>query len=225
MSKELKKQIIFDWHKVFPALTIYSTNRLYKVLGCLVIGIELIKLPRVEKYRPHFVLYPLWKKNIKECLENPIMLGEFYNEKGLQFDIPYEKHAVYFKSTVESVKRQLPLSFEGDILVKEINTVLEKYTQTPPLNAVSNSYLQAKLKEMKLLINLYNNNVDEIQNIVQQIQTVNWDTNNFNYFGFNDYDWLNDLQNKINKRSDFLEQIHLNEKDKKIEQMKKSNII
>ncbi|MDR0546795.1 MAG: hypothetical protein LBG77_04320, partial [Dysgonamonadaceae bacterium] len=44
---------------------------------------------------------------------------------------------------------------------REINIALEKYAQTSPLNAVSNSYLQAKLKEAKLLINLYSNDVNK----------------------------------------------------------------
>ncbi len=49
-----KKKVAAEWQSSFPELTQYAENKLYKLLGPLIIGIELIKLPRSPKYRPHF---------------------------------------------------------------------------------------------------------------------------------------------------------------------------
>ena len=60
--KYIKKKISDDWGNAFPQLSKYTQNKYYKILGSLLIGIELIKLPRVEEYSPHFVIYSLfWK--------------------------------------------------------------------------------------------------------------------------------------------------------------------
>jgi len=68
--REIKEMVNEDWQKAFPQLTLYARNRFYKIVGPLVVGFELINIPRTEDYRPHFVCYPLWKNNIQECLRN-----------------------------------------------------------------------------------------------------------------------------------------------------------
>ena len=82
LSLKIKKEIFKAWQNAFPQLTLYSQNNLYKKVGPIIIGIELIRLPRTEEYRPHFVMYPLWKKDILTCLSIPIILKEYKNKKG-----------------------------------------------------------------------------------------------------------------------------------------------
>jgi hypothetical protein len=106
--KKIKDKINADWQEGLPLLSLYALNRLYRIVGPIIIGIDLIKLPRTEEYRPHFVCYPLWKHSIEECLKSPFILIEFKNKKGLQIDIPFEKHALYFNEALESVKTQMP---------------------------------------------------------------------------------------------------------------------
>ena len=58
--KDIKKQVAEDWQNAFPQLVKYAQNKYYKILGSVIVGIELIKLPKAEDYRPHFVIYSLW---------------------------------------------------------------------------------------------------------------------------------------------------------------------
>ena len=67
--KEAKIKVKEDWINALPNLAAYAQNKLYKIVGPSVMGIELIKLPGTPEYRPHFVCYPLWKENLKECFE------------------------------------------------------------------------------------------------------------------------------------------------------------
>ncbi len=223
INKEIKKKIAEDWQKAFPQLTAYSQNKFYKKIGVIIIGIELIKLPRTEEYRPHFVMYSLCKKDIKTSLDVPIVLKQFYNKKRLQFDIPYEKHNLYFDDILESIKEQTPLPFDGDISLKKTFYVIDEYSKIPPLSAAPNSYLQAVLQEAKFEIALFIS-VLEAQSVLDQINKRHWDEEHFKYFGIDINKWRQGLLEKVNNRELFLKQIEVNKQDKKIEQLNRSEL-
>lgn len=224
IDKEIKKKITEDWLYSLPQLSAYAQNKLYKVVGCCVVGIELIKLPYSEEYRPHFVIYPLWKQDVKTSLDIPIILKEYYNKKGLQYSIPYQKHDIFFNDVLESVKMQTPLSLNKDVFFNEIIYVIDEYSNSRPLNAAPNSYLQAVLQEAKLKIALFIS-IEEAQGVLGQITKRNWDINHFKACGIDVSDWLNSLENTIVNRDEFLKQIELNKQDKKIEKLKSSELL
>lgn len=222
--KEIKKRVNEDWLKAFPELSLFAQNRLYKIFGPLIIGLELIKLPRAEEYRQHFVCYPLWKKNVEECLDSPIMLMEFKNKKGLQFSIPYIKHNIYFVEVIEFAKKQMPISFNHNVSLKEVLAVFDEYSKKPPLSAAPNSYLQARLAEAKLLVTLYVGDSEQIQRVMTEIEKKNWDSNHFKSWK-TDYDkWISNLREKVDHRDELLNQIALNKRDKKIAKLQQSEL-
>lgn len=223
IDKTIKKKVIEDWQNAFPQLTMYAQNKLYKVVGCCILGIELIKSPHTESYSPYFVLYPIWKKDIKASLDYPIFLMNFKNKKGYQYEIPYERHSVFFDEVVDSVKKQTPLPFEGNISFKKIATAIEDSSQKPPLSAAPNSYLQATLQEAKFKIALFISN-EEAQKVLEQINKRGWDLNHFNACGVDVNKWLQILQEEITNRDEFLKQIETNKQDKKISQLKSSEL-
>lgn len=223
IDKTIKKKVIEDWQNAFPQLTMYAQNKLYKVVGSCVLGIELIKSPHTESYSPYFVLYPIWKKDIKASLDYPIFLRDFKNKKGYQYDIPYEKHSVFFGDVVDSIKSQTPLPFEGNISLKKIVAAIEDSSQKPPLSAAPNSYLQAVLQEAKLKTALFMSN-EEAQKVFEQINKRSWDLNHFKACGIDVNEWLQSLQTTISNRDEFLKQIEANKQDKKILQLKSSEL-
>jgi len=223
IDKELKKKVIEDWQNAFPQLSLYAQDKLYKVVGSIVVGLELIKLPRTDEYRPHFVAYPIWKEDVKTSLNTPFILKEYYNKKGLQYSILYERHSSLFNDVLESVKRQTLLSFDGNISFKKIVSVIDEYSKTPPLSAAPNSYLQAALQEAKLKIALFVG-VAEAQSVLEQINIRSWDANHFKACGVDVNRWLQELKENISKRDEFLKQIEVNKYDKKISQLISSEI-
>lgn len=228
IDKTLKKKVIADWQNAFPQLSMYAQNKFYKVVGPCVLGIELIKSPHVESYSPYFVLYPLWGNrmgiDIKACLESPIILRDFKNEKGYQFNIPYEMHSAFFDDVVDCVKNQTPLPFEGNITLKQIAEAIEDSSQKPPLSAAPNSYLQALLQEEKLKIALFISSEDA-RNVLGQIHKRSWDTKSFNMWNVDLSIWLQSLQTIITYKDEFLKQIEANKLDKKISMLKYSELI
>lgn len=224
IDKTIKKKVTEEWLTVFSQLSAFNQNKLYKVVSPCLIGIELIKSPYTENYSPYFVIYPLWKKDVKTSLDYPILLKDFKNKKGFQYDIPYEKHSIFFNDVTDSVNKQTPLPFEGNISFKKLMSVLDEYSKTPPLSAAPNSYLQAVLQEAKLKIALFVG-VTEAKNILEQINKRIWDVNHFKACGVDINEWLQSLQETIPKRDEFMKQIEVNRQDKKIIQLKSSELM
>ncbi len=227
IDKAIKKKVIDDWQNAFPQLTLYAQDKLYKRVGPIVIGLELIKRPRTEEYSPYFVTYVIWNNkwgsDIRAWFMGPILLKEFKDKRGFQYDIPYVKHRAFFNDVIESVIKQTPLPFEGNISLKKMISVIDEYSQTQPLSAAPNSYLQAALQEAKLKIALFIG-VTEAQSVLEQINKRSWDINHFKACGVNVNEWLQSLQEAISNREDFLKQIEINKQDKKISQLKSSEL-
>ncbi|MDH6310599.1 hypothetical protein M2451_003482 [Dysgonomonas sp. PFB1-18] len=224
IDKTIKKKIIEEWLNAFPQLTLYSQNKLYKVVGSCILGIELIKSPFTENYSPYFVIYPIWKKNVKANFDYPIFLKDFKNKKGFQYDIPYEKHSVFFDDVLDSIRKQTPLPFEGSLSFKKVETAIDDNSKVPPLSAAPNSYLQAALQEAKLKIALFISS-EEAQRVFEQINKRSWDVKHFKACGVDISKWLQSLQETIFNREDFLKQIEVNKQEKKILQLKSSDLI
>src|SRR5919109_893840 len=112
-KKAIKKKVASDWQTAFPQLAAFAQDKFYKIIGPLVVGIELINIQRIEGYRPHFMIYPLWGNNrghdLKACLDAPAVYSAIRNRKGLQLDIPYIKHGGYFAEAVECTKTQISI--------------------------------------------------------------------------------------------------------------------
>ena len=100
IDKEVKKKVIEDWQNAFPQLTLYDQDKLYKVVGPVIIGLELIKLPRTDEYRPHFVIYSLCGNKIgndvKACLAGHILLKEYTIKKNYNIQYPMKGTVLFF---------------------------------------------------------------------------------------------------------------------------------
>ena len=224
IEKEIKKKITEEWVSSVPQLSAFTQNKLYRIVGCSIIGIELIKLPHSEEYRPHFVFYPLWKNDVKKCLDAPFIYFALRNNKGLQFDIPYLKHSGYFNEAIECLKKQVPILFNESVSLKSLFDLVDN--RFNDILVKSNSAQQAKLFELKFYTSLYTGSQSHVQNVLNQIKetSTNWNMQMFEMWYGNFDTWLQGLQEKVNCRDGFLKQIEANKQDKKISQLKSSEL-
>lgn len=222
--KEIKRRVTEEWLSSVPQLSAFAQNKLYRVVGCSIIGVELVKLPKVEDYRPHFVLYPLWKSDLKNCLDSPTILMEISNKKGVQFSIPYLKHSAYFNEAIECLKKQVPILFTENVPLKSLFDLVD--SRFNDILVKSNSAQQAKLFELKFHTALYTGNQSQVQNVLNQIKQAsrNWNMQMFEMWYGNFDTWLQVLQEKVNSREEFLKQVEANKQDKKISQLKSSEL-
>lgn len=225
MDSKTKKIITEEWVKAFPNLSANAQNKLYKIVGPFVLGIELINLPRSENYRPHFVIYSLWKNSVKTCLEYPVIMQEFYNSKKLQLNLPYGDVSGKYKEAQTIVSNSLKVSFNDDITLQRFYVLINDVLQND-IAYKSHSGKIASLFELKFYSTLYIGNQSQVQNVLNQIQQAgkNWDMQMFEVW-YGKFDtWLQGLQEKVNSREEFLKQIEANKKDKKISQLKSSEL-
>jgi 3-methyladenine DNA glycosylase AlkC len=223
-SKEIKKRVAAEWLSYFPLLSAFAQNKLYRIAGSCIVGIELIKLPHSEAYRPNFVIYALWRSSIKKCLDAPVLMKQLYNRKGLQFNIPYEKHTSFFDDAIECFKKQIPILFDENVALKALFDLVDNSFNEILIK--TNSAEQAKLFELKFYSALYTENKSQVKNVLNQIQQAskNWNMQMFEmWYGKFDL-WLQGLQEKANSQGDFIKQIEANKQDKKISQLKSSEL-
>ena len=179
----------------------------------------------MEQYRPLFVIYTLFDKDLNTNLSEEILLQEFHNKKGLQCDIPYLKHNEYFKEAVSCIDKQLPISLEVDIQIDKINVLLESYIRKAPFNGgATNSFSYAKYQEIKMKIALYVNK-ERAQQVFRDIYNVKWDNKSFEESNCFINSWLVSLQEVIDSRDTFLRQIEINKQSKKILKLPYSEIV
>ncbi|MFB9110377.1 hypothetical protein [Flavobacterium gyeonganense] len=224
VDKTTKNAVNYDWLNSFKELKMYSQNKFYKIAGSLVFGIELINLPRTNEYRPYLVLYPLWKENIKECLKIPVVLQQFYNSRNFQFDIPYTNHTFLFEEAVEIIKKECPFLLDDNILVEDMISLIDNYSQSKRFSISPNSYFQAEFLQIKMEITLHYN-TSKAQEILSIIKKKDWDKEHFQACGVELTQWITDLENEIDNRDLFLKQIELNKQDKKLLKIKISKLI
>lgn len=126
---KIKKRIKEDWLNSFPELSPYNQNSFYKICGCKIIGIELIRIRSEEKYRPYFVCYSLSSENIKECLKGTQVLKPLKLEySGNLLDIPYSEHSICLPIAIELMNNQIPVPLKGDIYISVFR--INKYRAT-----------------------------------------------------------------------------------------------
>lgn len=225
IDKEIKKKVIVDWLNAFPELSAFAQNKLYKILGCTIVGIELIKSPFSDNYSPYFVIYSLCENDIKKCLNGPILMVRLQNKKGLQFDIPYLKHSSLISEAVESFKKQITISLNGNVTLKSLFGFIDH--QFSDILIKSNSAQQAKLFELEFYTALYVNDKNKMETVLNQIQQAskNWNMQMFEMWYGKFDEWLQSLQVTISRKDEFFKRIEINKQDKKIAKLQSSVLI
>lgn len=218
--RDIKKRVAKDWLDAFPQLVKYKQGKFYKIVGPLLIGVELIKLPKVEEYRPYFVAYSLWGnkdgKDLKSCLSSPLILQELFNSKGAQFSISYLNHDYEFSTNLNAIKSQTPILLDDKVMFKSLLLLFDEYAKTPPLDAAPNSFLQASLLERKLELSICAGDDKQVNVIFDEIKNRNWDLDHFRLWGVNYDSWLAGIESKISDKKQVLMQLETNLNDKSL---------
>lgn len=205
-----------DWLQEFPQLKVYAQNKFYRIAGCVVIGIELIKIPRTDSYRPHFTLYSLCRDNLKDCMDIPIVLQQFYDKKNFQLDIPFEGESNLFKEAVEIIRRKYPILTSDRISTKDVIVVVDDYSSTKRFSIAPNSYFQGEFMQMKLEIELFAGNTKKAQEILNAVEKRDWDVKHFTACGVDVKEWIDNLQKEVYNQDLFRQKVEINQADKKL---------
>jgi hypothetical protein len=211
--RNIKAKINEEWHLEFPTLNKFSVNKFYRIIGCVVAGIELIVLPGSHNYRPHLTIHGLWPNHlgndVKAWLGGPFFLKEFYNHKGLQFNIPFEFDTEICKEAIRVIKSQAAFLLTENISIETLNAYIDDYAKSRPLDAMPGSFLQASLMESKLNIALYVSHTQALP-VFEEIKNRSWNTAHFKQCGQDVDKWIDKMKNKLANRELFADQVKAN---------------
>ena len=185
-----------------------------------------MKIPRSNEYRPLFVCYPLWKDDEKAIFSESFILQEIEDRKGLQFDIPYLKHNIFFEEAVTCARKQILISLEGNVsffyFAKMVDNQLinDMLTKASPL-------MQADLYQLKLYTGLYLNNRIIVNQVLSEIKKamINWNSNLFEWKYGRKEIWYQNLEDTIDNQDSFISKIIQNKRLKNIGKLQHSEIL
>jgi hypothetical protein len=218
----IKKKVSQDWLSAYPELSPYKANKLFKIVGPFILGIELFTLPyQGKEYRPYFVGYSLWDNNEEECMLGPLFLQEIRNKKGRQFNIPFSDYDSKNAEAIECTKNQIKTSFDKIVLIKDllqvINNLFSSSYSLPEKVSVyiTNFYFALYIGDL----NLINETLKEIINV-----SSDWGPNIFKFRYGTREQFIDKLQNDIINRESFLNLIKLNQGSNKFKKLKISDL-
>ncbi len=226
MDKISKKKITELWLQAFPDLRPFAYNKLYKIVGPFIFGLEFINLPHSKYYRVHFVVYPLYKRDVKDCLLYPVLMFEFYNKRNLQINLPWNNLTVELDEVLSLLKFKLNLWLTPMLTLEDFFVLIDENLRNNP-NYNHHPGKMADLLELKFYAALYVNNTDSLQDVIHQIQNgvKQWDNKLFSNWHGDFTTWFSVLTAKKMEREEFLQQIEAIKQNEKLITLKDDELI
>lgn len=186
-------------------LTSVTQSKYYKIVGCFAIGFELWKIR--GEIQPHFVIYPLWLEDVKECFGFSFLYHCIEDTKGLNYSLSIsqmlEKKEEIFQNAEIYLNLDLKKNIHKDSLLKVINTYSkERYSVLPD---------QSSIIKMKAHMATFLNDESLFEQAIVDMEIAYAKYNSFfeKYFGTLD-DWKNNLISVFSNRQAMLDKIEEN---------------
>ncbi len=122
-----------EWINHF-GLTAISTWKYYKIVGCFLIGFEQIRTR--GELQPHFMIYPLWGNDIKDCLQGYCLYHCIEDTKGFGYQISASKMLAQKDEVFLNAERYMGFDLTKDIRKNQMLDIFKKYSEEYDTNPV-----------------------------------------------------------------------------------------
>ena len=122
-----------EWINHF-GLTAISTYKYYKIVGCFLIGFEQIRTR--GELQPHFMIYPLWGNDIKDCLQGYCLYHCIEDSKGFGYQISASKMLAQKDEVFLNAERYMGFDLTKDIRKIQMLDIFKKYSEEYDTNPV-----------------------------------------------------------------------------------------
>lgn len=224
-SAKEKKEIYKLWGKAFPNLATFSPTAFYITLDIAVVGIKLMPLIGGEEYRPYFMCFPLWKENNETNMDKLIFMQELRDAKNMQLDISYLASPDTINKAINATHKQVGACIQEHVHVKDIFGILNKQFAYLPVQR--NPILQSLLLEYELMIALYINNpnfINEVKEVIIKV-SKDWNPEFFEPQCGKIEDWRKQLFDRLDNRDSILKLIQENLNEGKIAKLPRSHMV
>ena len=205
-----------EWINHF-GLTAISTYKYYKIVGCFLIGFEQIRTR--GELQPHFMIYPLWGNDIKDCLQGYCLYHCIEDSKGFGYQISASKMLAQKDEVFLNAERYMGFDLTKDIRKIQMLDIFKKYSEEYATNPVQ----QNTIFVLKTYMATYLNDkslFDEIVTSMKKMedyarQDPQWFEKVFNKrYEF----WKEDLISVFSNRQTIIDKINANTASGKIKQ-------
>ena len=152
-------------------------------------------------------------------------MQELHDSKNMQLDISYKASPDTINKAIDATHKQVGACIQEYIHVKDILGILKKQFSYLPVQR--NPILQSLLLEYELMIALYINNsnfINEVKDVIIKI-SKNWNPEFFEPQCGKIGDWCKQLFDRLDNRDAFLEQVHKNLDEGKIAKLPRSHMV
>lgn len=224
-EKVSSKTITQEWLKSLPGLSMYSGTQLFKILGPLVIGVEIIKIPARGRYAPYFVFIPLVDLKEDGKARGTQIVIQARDTDNRQLFISEEQYDVIPPAAIDCVLTQFSIALDQDIAQQALYRMVDNFTGWIEVKARIRYIMDFHL--IKLHVALYLDDEVQIQESLRSIREVTAVVPaNTLAAWFGDFAaWEQQLNTMVTNREAYLEQITEKiKKDKKLSKLPRNDI-
>jgi hypothetical protein len=208
----MREETIFknEWINHFK-LTAKSPTKFYKTAGCFALGFDFPKI--YGELQPHFVIYPLWKKDIKDCFSAPLFLHTINNNKGLKYQEPLSKLLEQKETLFADTERYLGFNLMEDIKKEDILRLVDHTWENE-----STCYLHPQIIRLKSYMATFLNDQKLFDQTVTLMEEFYQDHKEWMDKGYGGATWKESLATVFTNRQAILDKIEENIANSKIKE-------
>ena len=207
-------------------LKIISSNYLFYLLDCVLVGIEIAKRPGYGYYKLYFSIYPLWESTFKECMDHPSFLKCTVNNKNLDLNLPNEMTEEEINFAIEKCIEQFPFFPAQNIPFTKFADFLYNNTIEDPeisINFVDKLHIYKMIYNIALI-----RNKQEIALRIYNVISDNiwlWDDKIFKSWYGNKINYLRRLKDYESNRISLQNNININLAEPKIAKLPRMSFL
>lgn len=222
MNKRQFTKIVCD---TFSLGSITPSIFCYRV-DCILMGMNLVKVPGIAGYKLVFSIYPLWRQSLKICLDYPLFLQPIDDGKNIDYVLPEDMNENDIDRALHLYQSQIPFNHSADVSFIGLREFLQ-YRIAHDVNIKSNFVLQMKIYELLYGIALYRNDQKTANNICKAISDniIQWDDKIFQYWYGDKMEYLTRLMNFDSNRVNFLNNVLQNLAEPKVRKLPQFSFI
>lgn len=200
----------FNLGSITPSIFCYRVD-------CILMGMNLVKVPGIAGYKLFFSIYPLWRQSLKTCLDYPLFLQPIVDCKNIDYVLPEDMNENDADRALHLYQSQIPFNHSADVSFIGLREFLQ-YGIAHDVNIKSNFVLQMKIYELLYGIALYRNDKETANNICKAISDniIQWDDKIFQYWYGDKAEYLMRLMDFDSNRINLLDNVSLNLAEPKI---------
>lgn len=189
-------------------------------VDCILMGMNLVKIPRRSGYKLIFSIYPLWRQSLKSCLDYPLFLQPIINDKNMDYILPEDMTESDIGDALHLYQSQIPYSHSADVSFIELMQFL-KSCISHHVGVKSNFVLQMKIYELLYGIALYRDDKETANDICKVISNniIQWDDQIFQYWYGDKAEYLMRIMDFDSSRINLMDNVSVNLAEPKVQKL------